>query len=611
MLSLLSIGISNYSLAKCGNISCARDDAFSIYDALKDIMQEEFCEHNSICLQDIFAHDYLSLLHSISYSLISPEDILVLFFSGHATNVNNYGSETDYSLCFADYNENLDTGYVSLNNQIIPALNRINTNIVLILDCCFSGMGLHVASSHTCGNHISVLSGSSDRQFSYYSKSGSYFSEAICKSIFEIKASDEDFTLEKLQSTIQNYYSRAQFNIAAGSKELIIKNKNNYKEVFFDFDKRFLKRISSTNDSHIKEATWYSLIDVPTYLKIRVYEKYFHCLNEASIFPSELNWLVRRAIGSSISCISDVNYRKSIVEKLLLSSLWQEQCIGIIAARYDVVTDNSIFQLLLNKISTDHITKIDAVWLANLYASDNPDYDYQLFARTSLVVNSWGINELYKCARKSSGFNLKDFLCVLNTSEYVKQEWVTAYTEPHTWEKSSKLYRIMASKNERGRLPENSKAKFILSSLYGNWRGYRLYNLKTYLEDNSKDKIKKELNEIQYYSEVEYRMSIFDYFLSETELLEELIESLKWGLNDVHPWVRRTAIQCFKAANILKNECNQSILEYLEMENNQIGVFDLLMEYDSDDSCLFWTSINRLGLSSNEIKELRKLVEKS
>lgn len=602
MLSIVSIGIGSYKLSKFDNIKCARTDAIHIYDAFKSIMEDEFSEHGSICLYDIFARDFLGLLNSLSCSLISSDDILVLYFSGHADCITNYGSQLDYSLCFADYNEELMTGYVSLNNQIIPAFNKINANIILILDCCFSGFGLQVASSHVGGNHISVFAASTDKGFAYYSDRGSLFSEAICKSIYVIKNADEDFTLARLQSIINNYYERAQLNIAAGSREIVIKSRKNYQEIYYDFEKRFIKKLSTECDDRYKEAMWYSLIEMPVYLRKRIFSEYFHCINEDSIFPSELNWLVRRAIGSTISNIDDVEYRKRIERKLLSSTIWQEQCIGIIGARYDIASDDSIYQLLIDKIRTNQIARVDAVWLANLYASDNFNYNYYLFLNSSLINSSWGINEVYKCAKNRPGFELAKFLDSLNTSPLIKQEWNEQYLSFHSWKKNSALYGIMSQKSERGRLPENSKAKFVLSSLYGNWRGYRIFNLKNYFNDYSKEIIEKELNEIQYFSEVEYRMSIFFYFLSEPELLKSYIDSLRWGLHDNHPWVRRTCIQCFKSAGILKKECNSSICNYIESRQEQIGLFDLLIEYSADDNTQFWDTIKKnLSLSNNEI----------
>ena len=143
------------------------------------------------------------------------------------------------------------------------------------------------------------------------------------------------------------------------------------------------------------------------------------------------------------------------------------------------------------------------------------------------------------------------------------------------------MYRILDQKNERGRLPVNSKAKFILSSLYGNWRGYKLVNCELYFQNNLEETIRKDLILAKDFPQVEYRMALFEYFITEPKWLSQYSGELKWGLQDSHPWVRRTAIQAFRSANIFLKECNESIIEYIEDANRNIGELDLYIQFNS------------------------------
>ncbi|MGN0268084.1 MAG: hypothetical protein ACI4D7_10445 [Lachnospiraceae bacterium] len=583
MLSVVSVGISNYPFCELQNIPCAGSDSEKIYDAFKNIMDDEFAEHTSICLKNISAIEFIHLLDSLRFSFTNDEDTMVLYFSGHACSMKTYGSDTDFSLAFCDFNEKILCGYVSLANTIIPILNKICCNIVLILDCCYSGEGLKFATSIVGDHQISVMTATSNRMLAEFTEGGSQLANAIISGIKEIKIHNEDFTLNTLQQHIQVIYPKAQINMAASKTgDIFLKKAIDIKLTYFDLEKRFLQQIQIGEDKY-KEAMWYAMSDLPLPVSSKIISTYFHSENENSIFPVEANWLVRRAIGSSIACIEDISYRRKITNRLIESLIWQEQCIGIIGARYDIRYEESSYDNLVRLINNKTINKIDAVWLANLYASDNEKYDYCIFLSTSLAQNSWGLQEIYKTALRH-GCNLDSFCEVLNQYKIDTDEWYLQYVSVHEWETSSSLYRILCEKNERGRLPANSKAKFILSSLYGNWRGHKLQNFKTYFKSTLEPDIKSELQQAGNYCQIEYKMAIFEYFITEHAQLVKYLDSLKWGLYDPHPWVRRTAIQAFKAANIMIEECNQSIISYILSDFQNIGELDLIIEYNSTES---------------------------
>lgn len=578
MLSVISIGISNYSFCELGNITCAGRDSEKVYDAFKDIMEQEFAEHTSICLRDTFAGGFRQLLDNLRFSFTDDKDTIVLYFSGHAYNVQTYGGNLDFSLCFSDFNEKLMCGYVSLANTIIPTLNKICCNIVLILDCCYSGEALKHATSFVGNQQISVLTATGQRELASFSEKGSLLANAVISGIKQIKVANQDFTLNTLQEHIQAIYSKARINLAASDNgDIILKNNINIQERYFDLEKRFLRQIRLEDDKY-KEAIWYSMCDLPIATFSKIMSEYFHAENDNSTFPVEVNWLVRRSIGSSIACIEDISYRRKLTMKLMKSPIWQEQCIGIIGARYDIQLDNLICQECVQLVADKTIDKIDAVWLVNLYAADNDTYDYQIFLSTSLAKNIWGLNEIYNSAIKH-GCSLEEFSESLKRYKVDASDWMTQIAMS-VENLESKLHKILCEKDERGRLPVNSGVKFLLSSLYGNWRRYKSINLGVFFRSHSEAEIRKELQQVSNYAEIENKMAVYEYFLTEQELLVKYVDSLKWGLNDAHPWVRRTAIQAFKAAGILREECNQSITNYILSECQHIGELDLIIEYD-------------------------------
>ena len=586
MISILSVGIQKYISNTLPEVSCALLDSKRVYDAFSDILNEAFSEHTSICLNNISSDAFKGVLSSYRflYSKEQETDILILYFSGHAVTNNN-----NYTLCFSDYNENYG-GYLSVE-ELAQLLNSICCEKIIILDCCFSGNGLNLANDSIFKDRISIITSSSQHGLADFDESGSKFTKSLCESIYEIKSENIDFTLNELQNRICSKHRTSCFNMGAGQTgSVLLKQCTNLEAFYFDFDKRFYNRISKS-DRFFREASWYSLSGLPFTIAEKVYKEIFLCFNSYSKYPLEASWLVRRAMGSSISCIENKHNRLYIAKKLISSSFWQEQCIGIIGARYDFENDDGLFEFLKQKIENNIIRKIDVVWLANLYTAENERYDYNVFINSSLATNSWGIQEIFRAASKHR-VSIGSFNNSLNTilknsfSETIqnaRKEWQRINFNS---EKSNAvLYNVIDNKSPRGRLPKNSRAKFILSTLYGNWRGNKALNLRNYFESQNSEDIEQELTDAANYAEIEFRMAIFDYLATNPDLTNQYLKSISWGFNDEHPWVRRSAIQAFKVADIEQDIINKSIIDYFSSHPNEnIGEFDLILEYIEKDS---------------------------
>ncbi|MBQ8355677.1 MAG: caspase family protein [Oscillospiraceae bacterium] len=604
-LSLIAIGISEYRDPQLGKIPCAYQDSQMIYDAFKSIMGDGFSESTSICVKDITSSNFGALLNGLKYTYTSPEDTLVIYFSGHAINKRGNSGSSVFSLCCKDYSSEESDNAIPVEDQIISGLRNVGCNIVLILDCCYSGAALINATHEPGAQQISILCSTNERSLSEFTEDGSRYAKAVCESIFEIKAKNTDFSLENLQSKIYARYKNACCNAASThTGSILLKRATPYEDMYYDFSKRFFKQLNDRS-VHYREAIWYSLCDIPSKLTIDLFREYFKCTNPDSHFAPEANWLVRRAIGSAIACIEDHVERQNLNKTLLKSVSWQEQCIGIIGARYDIKNNDHIFRYTIDLIRTRRIKRIDAIWLINLYAADNVNYDYSMFLTTSLAEQPWGIHEIWKTAK---GISFDVFYQKLE-EHHVKHAaaWKTDYYERHPWQESSTLYGCFSDNKARGRLPVKTKSKFILSLLFGNWRGHTMTDLRALLDNMTSEERDYELCEAAGYTETEYKMALFDFFASEPEWFAKCKESLLWGLQDMHPWVRRTAIQAFKTIGFESAMINESILNYIRLAENHIGIFDLILEYEAscvEDVKSLIDELEHLGYTSADIKSV-------
>ena len=608
-LSLISIGIKEYRDAKLGTIPCAHKDSQMVYDAFKGIMGESFSESTSVCAKELTASNFSALLNGLRYAYKDPNDMLVLFFSGHAVNKRANNGPPVFSLCCKDYRSEESDNAISVKDKVIPELSQVGCNVVLILDCCYSGAALGNATYQPGDQQISILCSTNERALAEFTEEGSAYAKAISESISDIKTKGIDFTLENLQNGIYTRYKNACYNPASNyTGNILLKKAVPYEEMYYDFSKRFFKQLNDRS-IHYREAIWYSLCDIPSKLTNKLFREYFKCTNPDSPFAPEANWLVRRAIGSAIACIEDTKERQFLNESLLRSRSWQEQCIGIIGARYDIRNNDFSFQYAIDLVKSKQIRKIDAVWLVNLYAADHPNYDYTIFLTTSLAEQPWGIHEIWKTA-KGNGVCFESFwknLEELNVEDSVL--WKTDYYEAHAWQSVSGLYRCFSENKARGRLPVKTKSKFILSLLFGNWRGHTMTDLRTLLENMTDEERKAELCEAAKYTETEYKMALFDFFASEPEWFLKCRDSLMWGLWDMHPWVRRTAIQAFKTIELESDIINSSIMEYVRLKDNHIGVFDLILEYESkcmEDVKRLTDELEHLGYTVADVNSVKE-----
>lgn len=566
MITVLSIGISEY-INDALNISCAEDDARKVYSTLQNITYNNFQEHTSVCLSNISDQQFLCIIDALKVSINDTDAIFILYFSGHAKFINN-----DLTLFFTNYHN--QNGMISIN-ILLEKVRTIAPKIIVILDCCESSEATKIANLFESENQICVLASCKKYGNAKYDQNGSLFTNALCKALQRMDCRNHTISIVDLaDEIIRDGYSDLSVNIGASENgNLIIKSSLDFERDYEHFSKKFISFLK-TSDSLVREAMWYSLVDIPILVSGSIYKEYFKVINENSLFFPEASWLVRRAIGSSLSHFDDLH---NISESLLHSPFWQEQCIGIIGLRYLIAKDNRLFELLSKLIKNKLIKKIDAIWLANLYMSEHPHYDYKLFYDTYLVKSFWGQFELYKTMTLFYGSASKalnklkfsdDVLTKIDLFEHFK----------NSNDNSNKLFSAIHKQNPRGRLPVNVKAKFLLSMLYGTWRGQTNLELRNYFTTTDEKQITSELLTTHELPCVEHKMALYDYFWENPELFIKYEKFLMWGLEDIHPWVRRAAIKAYKSINCDENVLYNSVIDVDYLNPSFPGLLDIVLE---------------------------------
>jgi hypothetical protein len=568
MLSVISVGISKCANTKL-NIPCADKDAQKVFSTFKKVMSYDFHDFNSICLSNITKQQYLTIIDAVKNSITSPDSILVLYFSCHG----KIGD--DLHLIFSNYDENDNTNDILSINVLLEQIRTIKARILVILDCCFSGEATKIASLVESETQVSVLAACKKDKEAYSDIEMSFFTDILCKSIDNIFFQNKELSLSNISKEISRlgYHGQSTNIGACENGDFVLKQYFDIVAEYSDFSTKFLKKLKEST-LQVKEAMWYSLADIPHVIAKSIYDEYFLALNQSTEFLPEPSWLIRRAIGSTLSQSSVLH---DISIKLLKSTDWQEQCIGIIAARYMIKKNPKTYNFLHELIIDKHIKRIDAIWLANLYMSENKSYEFDLFENTDLIKTEWGHIELYKTVShfiepsQSAITEMEKILdknIINNIIKYEKYK--------NTLPKDNLLFSIMNKNKQRGII--SIKAKYLLSMLYGVWRDQVNFDLHNYFKTTEESQIHFELNEASTIPCVEHRMALYEFFKNYTEYIITYKKSLLWGLNDKHPWVRRSAIVAFRAIDHEASAIFDSIIGLDYSDSSYPGLLDVLLQ---------------------------------
>lgn len=551
MVSVISIVNSEYSNSEL-NIKCARQDGERVLETFKQLLKDEYDFCASGCFENLKKNQLKDFLEILLKSQRKKDNTVIIYFSCHGE--VSFG---DFYLLLSDANGKEKEGYFLLSELYQLCHDYKEMKFLLIFDCCHSGYALALANKKQVEveSNITVITSSSHYGRANFSDSGSEFTLGLCNALRTLEGQEESITVSKIVRKIKEDNINCLVNISEGKEDFVILSKRKQFSIYDDkFVNIFIERLN--NCVAVSEMMWYSINDLPNSVKERIFEKYF----EKGY--SEASWLVRRAMGNTLSSLDNSNtFKNNVVDKFLKSFNWMDKCVGIVAVSKSISEERAQY---LKEILSDENSNMDLVWLADLYLSDSEYYDINVTLNSGLSKSVWGLIEIWdryekKYTKQDELFDIikrsvKDKMIIDGLSKEIKFR-----KKPDPGSLVSFLY----GGKKRGRTVDLEK-KWLLSLLYGNWRGRVECDLTEYLLNSNKKKIIKELENAKDIPSVERRMSIFEYFENEQEYFETYKEHIKWGLQDEHPWVRRIAILCFK------NHPEEIDLSFQDMINTDI-----------------------------------------
>jgi len=253
---------------------------------------------------------------------VRRDDTLLIYYSGHAIRSANEGLIVAYK----DYNEERPQEQFELQQILREAKNQNFSRIILILDCCHSGMNAKTLAAAENISHLCVLSGADD-EYAFIGESGFFFTLAL----------HEAFTRRHEHDAARDVSRNA---VTPGSwfkcTEEIIKDKKFPVDAAFSSEGDIVDEILVPLDQNYRNAIDYRA-PINTY-----YRKFFEILN---IVKSGRNAGVNfshiyEAIGNREDGMFDVSIRKGdaiitrrISAKTVMSYLKTLVDLGLIERR--------------------------------------------------------------------------------------------------------------------------------------------------------------------------------------------------------------------------------------------------------------------------------------
>ena len=600
MVSVISIVNSEYA-DKSLNISCAKHDGEQVLNAFVQLLQEDCDVYSSGCFENIRSDELDSFLRIILNSR-KGEGEAILYFSCHGV-----VDDTEFCLLLSDAvgnDKNRKYGYVPISDLYRLCYDYPQSNFLLIFDCCYSGQALSLANNKRAEmeSNITVLSSSNYYERSRYTDSGSEFTNSLCRALRALDGQAEDITVARIVKKMEEENRQCLVNISEGKADFVIQSRAGQAATYnVRFVDTFIKRLD--NCVAVREMMWYSIADFPNGIKRKIFQEY---LNAAKEGP-EASWLVRRAMGNALASLDGGNQKeKKIVEQFLKSPNWMNRCVGIVAVSKAITEERASY---LKELIKKEDSAMDLVWLADLYLSDSPYYDLQVALNSRLAKSLWGLIEIWdRYVEKCSEEELFQAI-EANGTEQKLLDGLRGELELRKHAPDGSLASVLYNGKRRGRTVD-LKQKWLLSLLYGNWRGRVECDLSDYLTNNKREKIKKELEEAQSIPSVERRMSLFEYFENEQKYLKKYKTYIRWGLTDPHPWVRRIAILCFKDEKEMVQEAFQDKIntelfpETFAMIINAASI--TLEDYQSYIKLYKWTECEEHAISTAVFRENKR-----
>ncbi len=585
----LGAGISRYPNGGdiLAELQAGAVDVQECFEAFARCSGDQLDIGSSLVATNISALQFVAALEVAFERVSSQRDLLIVYFSGHATL-----EENELVLQFGDAPNK--SGLLSITRFMDLHRTYRWPDVLLILDCCYAGgartsLGWSGKSGPHIHSNISLLASSGPFQRSADGTHLSPFTGAIVKACGELLNENRKISVQGLILRIQTHLDagqRAEVLIPDGKADVTIVGKDLDGQSFDKLAADLLRRVRNGSEFD-REAMWFSLSDETELLALTVSE---HCLSEGL---SESSWLVRRAIGSTLGDIKYLTHKRDVhLRRMLSSGDWMNIVVALNA--YKRHTKNA-------DVFVAHATAFDQAmdvkWLAMLYGSDMSPasaWTVEGFKIGRFLESDWGVTEvvdrLYG-ARAGSSEGVERLLDLCSPRVRSSFRWLLNLRDTSNVElryegekiptKLLHCARSILNQGSRGSTGASGSRKWLRSKLYGNWRGAVNIDFNRVLGALSK-------RERQTFMElvpvllptVNARMAVLDAFTSE---MCSDPSRLSWGILDPHPWVRRSFIACLRR---LPDKDANKLAESIAWPGNALtadrtlfpGTLDLLFE---------------------------------
>ena len=552
MITVVALAVAETPGVGSEPLLCARHDAEMFYATFARLCVGSFDG----------AHSYVGInpsssqcreLMLLAAGSTAPSNVLILYISSHGFLRNG-----SLSIPFSDARLT-DFGFVE-SGEIASSLRRCPGQVLLVLDCCFSGAALgeaHLRDVYDAPK-ISVMTSAQPYGRAHYGPSGSDFTLAFIRALERISGAGEAFTVGKIADYIRRdreYTGEMLVNLAEGTADLHLAEPPDwYKGIIErrDFEVPFLDRVLAS-PLHTREMLWYSLEDVPDNLKLKIFN-----WERAQLALRDPSWLVRRAMGTILSRVDDVHPGKPATILALLSARsWMHECVGLVAARNSLDDPKLADQTKLILTGSRHM---DAIWLANLYLSDHSGAHLVDALASPLGRTEWGVVDLWKrygprCTDEG------ELARIFRTALAGRPEILSALrvhldctgsvagellgTDPIPEVTGNELVRFQYQRKPRGIILAPTAVKWLASSLYGSWRDQLEGGLREYLDNTEEAQVVRDLGVCRRIPSVEHRVSICQDLAAAAVDVVAIIDAARWTVTDPHPWVRRESLRLF------------------------------------------------------------------
>jgi hypothetical protein len=513
------------------------------------------CLGNSmIADQSLVVHDptaaELRALVSVTKRSLVPDDLLIVYFSGHG---EDDGAQAN--LLLADASP-ADLG--RLSTAELGAAVRATT-AVFILDCCSAGgaLGLANQTDPFLRPRVSVLASARQSGTAAHTPMGSPFTVALCGALDQASETGESVSVLSLTRALESeheYTGECLVNLAEGQSDVLLVPRQERLFAPIDFPERFLRRLRASGSPE-REMLWYGLAAMAEHVRVDTLRAWIDDPQRA-----DASWLVRRATGSVISGLPPRSPSRNLFSSGLLSATnWMDRTVGVISVRRDLDRDPDSAQCLREILTSS--APMDLVWLAHLYLSDHGPQELGASLASPLPETEWGAIEIWHrfCSAEDSEAHARALLIVDEVNrrsdgdQGLRALATHAALEGHpiaalrgledTDLVGNPLAMHLHALRPRGGVQQPA-GKWLTSTLYGNWRDQVTADVQRWLRDYPEEDARSLLEAMSRLPSVSLRRAIIEDFVGRGDP-RGIANDLGWGLVDPHPWVRRAALELF------------------------------------------------------------------